>query len=91
MAVFVCAVFVLSRRALVIAADLLPAGCFLRALVHVPCIAAVVHDGRDREGDDGEAEQKDEHHADRAGQKPHPWVILIQDRQRSEHAGEDDR
>jgi len=52
---------------------------------------AVIHDGRNRERDDGQAEQEDEHHAHRAGQKPHTGVVLVQDRQRDEHAGKDDR
>lgn len=58
--------------------------------MHVLCIAAVIQNGRDRERHDREAEEHDENAARRTGQKPHRGIVLVEDRQRDEHAGKDD-
>ena len=79
----------LLRRGL-IAADLLPAGCLLLALMHVSGVLAVVGNGRNCERDDAEAKQQDEDSTGFAGQKAHRRVVLIEDGQRDEHTGKDD-
>ena len=73
-----------------VVADLFPSGRFLRALMHVLGVAAIIQNGRDRERDHTQAEEEDEHHAQRAGEKPHAGVVLVEDGQRDEHAGKDD-
>ena len=59
-------VVVAPYRALAGGVDLLPAGCFFRALAHMPRVMAVVRNGGNGEQGDGQAEQNDIDRADTA-------------------------